>query len=103
MKQFIIKYKFKNGTPEEWHRQIAEFIAALDTDPDLKGKISYRVMKEKQGAGYYHLATVNDDNVPNVLQTKDFFKRYTEATKHTGGGEVEVQPLETVASTAFKL
>jgi hypothetical protein len=102
MKQFIIKYKFKNGTPEAWHKQIAEFIAALDTDPDLKGKISYKVMKEKQGAGYYHLVTVTDDNLPNVLQTKDFFKPYTEATKHTGGGEVEVQPLETVAETAFR-
>jgi hypothetical protein len=102
MKLFIIKYKFKNGTPEEWHRHVAEFIAALDTDPDLKGKISYRVMKEKEGPGYYHLASPIDEQAVKTLQTKDFFKRYTEATKHVGGGEVEVLPLEIVGQTAYR-
>ncbi len=39
MKHFMIKYQFANGTPEEWHREIGRFIAALDNDPELKGKI----------------------------------------------------------------
>ena len=40
MKHFMIKYQFKSGTKEEWHRDIAAFISALDTDPALKGRIS---------------------------------------------------------------
>ena len=102
MKLFIIKYKFRNGTAEAWHKQVAEFIAHLDSDPDLKGKIAYRVMKEKEGPGYYHLASPVDEQTVKALQQKDFFKRYSEATRHTGGGEVEVTPLEIVGETAYR-
>jgi len=42
MKYSMIKYQFTNGTAEDWHREIDRFIAALDSDPELKGKISYR-------------------------------------------------------------
>ena len=36
MKHFLIKYTRTNGSEEDWHRDIAAFIAALDSDPDLK-------------------------------------------------------------------
>ena len=38
MKYSMIKYKFANGTTEDWHREVASFIAALDGDPELKGR-----------------------------------------------------------------
>ena len=47
MKHFMIKYQFANGTTEEWHREIGRFIAALDNDPELKGKIVYRCLKNR--------------------------------------------------------
>ena len=37
MKHFMIKYQFANGTTEDWHREIARFIAALDDDPGAEG------------------------------------------------------------------
>ena len=61
MKHFMIKYQFANGTPEEWHREIARFIAALDSDPELKGKIGYRVMKNRDDTSYFHLASAADE------------------------------------------
>ena len=99
MKYFMIKYQRKKGTEDEWHRRIAEFISALDGDSGLKGKISYRCMKRRGGADYFHLAAVADDDTVKMLQSRDFFTRYTEQTKATGGGEVEVVPLEIVAET----
>ncbi len=98
MKQFLIKYRRKNGSEAEWHADIARFIAALDGDPALGG-IAYRCMKVRGGDDYFHLATAADDAAVKALQSRDFFKRYTEATKHTGGGEVEVLPLDIVAET----
>src|SRR5215831_17925972 len=98
MKQFLIKYRLKNGSPDAWHADIARFIAALNEDPALKG-ISYRCMKHRDGTDYYHLATVTDDQAVKALQSRDFFSRYTEQTKHVAGGEVEVLPLEIVAET----
>ena len=102
MKLSLIKYQFKVGTKEAWHQQVAEFIAALDNDPNLKGKVSYRCLKERNGPGYYHLAAAVDDAAVAALQKKEFFKRYQAETKRTGGGEVQVVGLELVAETKFR-
>jgi len=101
MKHFLVKYRFTKGTKEAWHQEIAKFIAALDGDPALKGKISYRCMKGKD-ADYYHLASAADDQAIKTLQERDFFKRYTEATKAVSGGGVEVLPLEIIAETKHR-
>ena len=102
MKHFLIKYRFTDGTPEEWHREIGRFIAALDSDPAVKGKIAYRCMKRRDGAEYFHLATVADDSAGKALQTQAFFQSYTEGTKRVSGGTLEVVPLDIIAETAYR-
>jgi hypothetical protein len=100
VEHFLIKYRLKNGSPEQWHQDIARFISALDNDPVLKGKISYRCMKSRNGSDYYHLAAAADEQTIQALQSREFFSRYTEQTKLAAGGEVEVLPLEVIAETA---
>jgi hypothetical protein len=102
MKHFLIKYHFKSGSEEEWHRDIARFIAALDKVPALQGKIAYRCMKHRGGSDYYHIAAAADEQAIKALQAQEFFAGYTEATKRAGGGEVEVLPLEIIAETTFR-
>ena len=100
MKHFLIRYRLVNGTEAEWHREIAGFIAALNEDPELKGKIIYRCMKSREDASYYHLAAAADDQAIKTLQQRAFFKRYTEQTRHVAGGDVVVSPLEIIAETS---
>jgi hypothetical protein len=100
MKQFLIRYRLTNGTAEAWHQEIGKFIAALDNDPDLRGRISYRVMKNRDGSDYYHVASPADDEAVKTLQQRPFFKAYTERTRAVAGGDVVVSPLETIAETA---
>jgi hypothetical protein len=102
MKRFLIKYRRTGGSEEQWHRDIARFIAALENDPEVKGKISYRCMKRRDGADYYHLAAASDDGAIKALQSRDFFARYTEETKTAAGGEVEVFPLDIIAETDYR-
>ena len=102
MKHFLIKYRFKNGSKEEWHQEIARFISALDNSPALKGKISYRCMKSREGSDYYHFAGAADDQAIKALQAQAFFSHYTEKTKLAAGGEVEVLPLEIIAETRHR-
>jgi hypothetical protein len=102
MKHFLIKYQFTNGTEAEWYRAIARFISALDNDPDLKGKISYRCMKIRDDPTYYHLAAAVNDEAIKTLQQREYFKRYTEATKHVAGGDVAVSPLEIIAESTHQ-
>ena len=101
MKHFLIKYQFTTGSEEEWKQEVGRFIAAVEADPALKGKMSYRAMKNAEGTDYYHLAAVEDDAV-GTLQERDFFKKYTDKTEIVGGGAVEVVPMAIVAETAHR-
>ena len=100
MKHFMIKYQFVNGTTEEWHREIGRLIEALDNDPELKGRIIYRCMKNRDDSSYCHLASAANDQAVKTLQQRDFFKHYTEKTRQVAGGEVVVTPMELIAETA---
>ena len=102
MKRTLITYTFRldDGSVEAWHRSVAEFISALENDPELKSKITYRCMKGKDSAVYYHLAESADDEATKTLVSRDFFKRYTEETKRVAGGAILVTALETIAETA---
>jgi hypothetical protein len=99
MKHFMIKYQFKSGTREAWHAEIARFIAAIDADPELRGKLGYRCMKNRDDENYFHLAGVVDDQTQKILQSRDFFKHYTEMTRKVAGGEVTVTPIELIDAT----
>ena len=99
MKHFMIKYRFVSGSPEEWRGHIAQFISNLKSDPDLKGEISYRCMKERDGAEYYHFASTSDDEATAALQGKEFFKFYSAETWRVAGGELSVVPLEMIGET----
>ena len=100
MKRFLIKYRLTNGHEEAWRQDIARFVAALDADPALAGRITYRAMKNRDGADYYHLATAIDEEAAKALGRAEFFKAYTELTRRVSGGEVEVLPLEVIGETA---
>jgi hypothetical protein len=101
MKYSIIKYQFANGSPDDWHREVISFIAALDSDPELKGRISYRCMKNRGDSGYLHLAGAADDAAIKTLQSRDFFKAYQAKTHAVAAdGNVTVTPVELIAETA---
>jgi hypothetical protein len=101
MKYSIIKYQFASGTPELWHREVARFIAAIEGDAELKGRISYRCMKNRDDSSYFHLAGAADEAAVKTLQSRAFFKAYQARTREVAaGGNVTVTPIELVAETA---
>jgi len=99
MKHFMIRYEFKHGATEAWHQEIARFIKAIDGDPELKGRISYRVLKVRDGSSYFHLAGVADEDAQKTLQSREFFKNYQAMTRKVAGGEVTATPIEWVDAT----
>lgn len=99
MKHFMIKYDFKQGDQASWHQEIDRFIAAITDDPELKGRIGYRCMKNLGDNGYVHLASVADDATQKALQSRDFFKRYSETLRKVAGGEVTVTPVDMIGGT----
>lgn len=104
MKHFLIKYRFTTGSEEAWRQRIAKLIAAIEADPVLKDRISYRCTKANNASGdYYHLAATADDEAAKALQERDFFKDYSAEMRRLSGGSLEVMPLEILAETDFRL
>jgi hypothetical protein len=99
MKYILITYRFEEGIEADWQQEIKRFIMALQNDPELKDKITYRCLKSMKGPEYYHLATVVDDAAAKLLNQRDFFKHYTEQNEHISGGTVQVTPLDLIAAT----
>ena len=103
MKYFLIRYQFTDGASEQWSDEIKRFIAAVESDPDLNGQISYRCMKATNASeSYFHLAATASDEAAKALQSRDFFQRYTQELRRVSGGSLEVLPLTIVAETAFR-
>jgi len=103
MKHFLIKYRFKDGSEAAWRQHIERFIAAVEADATLNGRIAYRCMKADNGSNeYYHLAATADDEAGKALQGCDFFKAYTDETRRVSGGTVEVLPLAIIAETSAR-
>ena len=104
MKHFLIKYRFATGSEEAWRQRIAKFIAAIEADPVLKDRISYRCTKANNAsADYYHLAATADDEAAKALQERDFFKDYSAEMRRLSGESLEVMPLEILAEADFPL
>jgi hypothetical protein len=101
MKYNLIKYHFTNGSQDDWRREVEQFVASIDGDAALRGKIAYRAMRTPDG-DYYHIAASVDDSATKELVHREFFVRYTEKVEHASAGGVEVIPLEVIAETAFK-
>ena len=85
MKHFMIKYQFAHGTPEDWHREIGRFISALDNDPELRGKISYRCVKNR-----------DDTNVmecPSMLVSEtDHERKGAHQNEADGPSRIQIEP-----------
>jgi hypothetical protein len=99
MKHFLIRYQFKNGTIQEWHKEIDRFIAALENDPTLNERIAYRCMKSRENGEYFHIAAAADDQAVKDLGDREYFKHYTGKTDAVSGDTVEVLPVEVIAQT----
>jgi len=99
MKYFLITYRFTEESEENWHQEIARFVTALESDTELKDKITYHCLKSTKGPEYYHLATTLDEDTATLLSERDFFKHYIAQNKIIASGSVEVTPLELVAAT----
>jgi quinol monooxygenase YgiN len=99
MKHVVIQYRREHATPEQWHQEVTRFITALDSDPAIGGKISYRCMSSGEGPNYVHLVEVRDDAAQKTLQERDYFKHYTAETRRISGGSVQVTPMHIVAET----
>lgn len=94
----LIQYDYV-GDEGEWMAACEAFVAAIDADPDLTGKFSYRISKAPDGVGRVHVGRWEAKETLAHLQAQDFFQTFAEKIGEFSGGKRTATPLELAAGT----
>jgi hypothetical protein len=98
----LIEYRRKEPS-EAWEREVVAFIQAIERDPSLRGRVSYRCLKQQDGVTFCHLAAAVDDSAVDDLKRKPFFKPYSERLRAVAETEPEFTKLQVVGGTEIQL
>ena len=98
----LIQYKLKEPS-KAWEREVLAFIQEIDCDPSLRGRVSYRCLKQQDGVSFCHLAAAVDDNAIDDLKRRPFFKPYSERLRAVAANGPEFTKLDVVGGTQVQL
>ena len=98
----LIEYRIKEPS-ETWEREVLAFIQAIDGDPSLRGRISYRCLKQQDGVSFCHLAAASDESAVEELKRKPFFKPYSERLRAVAESGPKFTKLAVIGGTAIQL
>jgi hypothetical protein len=71
----LIQYDY-DGDEAPWLAAVEAFVTAIDADPVLRGKFSYRVNTAADGVGRVHVGCWDNEATLAHLQSQDFFKLF---------------------------
>ncbi len=95
----LIQYNY-DGDEGEWMTAVEAFVGAVDADPALRGKFSYRVNIAGDGVGRAHVGRWDAEETLAHLQAQDFFKRFAAKVSEFAGGAPNATRLRLAAETA---
>ena len=94
-----IRYEF-SGDEDKWEAAIRGFIAAIDADPEVSGRFTYRVNKAKEGNMRVHWGSWDRPETVATLQSRDYFKSFAAELQAMAGESLSAVPLTEWAQTA---
>ncbi len=94
----LIQYDY-DGDEAAWLSAAEDFVAAIDNDPVLRGKFSYRVNIAADGVGRAHVGRWDSDETLAHLQSQDFFKTFAAKVGEFAGGAQNATRLRLAAET----
>ncbi|MBT7664936.1 MAG: hypothetical protein HN608_08420, partial [Rhodospirillaceae bacterium] len=95
----LIQYDY-DGDEGPWLAAAEEFVAAIDADPALHGKFSYRVNVAPDGVGRVHVGEWDSEETLSHLQSQDFFKTFAAKIGEFSGSGPNATRLSLAAETA---
>ena len=99
MHGITILYDYK-GDEAAWERTTSRFIAAIDKDKELAGRLHYRVNRAKEGSRRVHWGWWESPDIVPILQSRDYFKEFTARVREMGGDSLTTIPLTRHGQTA---
>jgi hypothetical protein len=98
----LIRYTISEPS-EEWEREVLAFIHAIDRDTSLRGRVSYRCLKETDAVSYCHVAAAVNDGAVEDLKQRPFFKTYSKRLRTVAKVGPHFTKLQVVGGTDIQL
>ena len=89
-----------DGEEAAWEQATSNFIAAIDQDPELAGRLHYRVNRAREGGRRVHWGWWDDPEIVPILQSRDYFKEFTARVREMAGRTLTTIPLTRRGQTA---
>ncbi len=99
MNGILIQYDY-DGDEGAWLAAVEDFVAAIDDDPVLRGRFSYRVNVAADGVSRVHVGRWDSEETLTHLQSQDFFKAFAAKVGEFAGGPPNASRMRLAAETA---
>ena len=93
-----ITYSY-DGDEALWTNLCEGFVRAVDDDAEISGRFSYAVQRGKDGASRVHVGRWNTPDTLAKLQSRDYFRTFSQALKELAGETLKTQPFAVTHST----
>ncbi len=94
-----ILYEY-SGDEAVWQKTIADFIAAIDTDAEVAGRLHYRVNKAREGNRRVHWGWWDKPETVAKMQSRDYFKTFSAKLREMAGDTLTTIPVTRHGETA---
>jgi len=88
-----------DGDEAQWDTLCTNFVQAIDDDAEVKGRFSYAVQRGKDATSRVHVGRWDAPETVAKLQSRDYFKTFSEGLKALAGETLKTQPFAVTHST----
>ncbi|AZV76628.1 hypothetical protein EBB79_01095 [Parasedimentitalea marina] len=85
MRGITITYKY-NGNEEDWQTAVSDFIAAIDSDPEVVGKFTYQVATADDDETRFHWGRWDSAETLAHVQSQKYFNTFAGKVRDFAGG-----------------
>ena len=98
MQGIVVRYDY-SGDEAAWRAVVDEFVSAILADPDVRGRFRYTVTVAADDRSRTHVGRWDSDETLKTVQSRDYFKTFSEAIQRFGGDSLASTKMRVAAST----
>ena len=98
MQGIIVRYRYSGDEPA-WQAVVDDFVGAVSSDPEVRGRFRYTVTVAADGETRTHVGRWDSDETLKTVQSRPYFKAFSEAVQRFAGDLLQSTRMRIAAST----
>lgn len=94
----VVRYRY-DGDDAAWRGVVTTFVDAIGADDVVRGRFRYTVTTARDGVTRMHIGRWDSDEALKTVQSRDYFRAFSEAIQHFAGDTLESARIDVAAAT----